>query len=257
MDAAMRTDGKGGGIQCLNAVHLKILACTFMLLDHAWITLFYGSQWDWMTCVGRIAFPIFAFQLVEGFYHTHDFNKYLKRMFLFALISEIPFNLMDSGSFTSLLHQNVMFTFCLGLLFMRYMEKRKAKGTVRYIIAILVVLIVGFLVGTYTFVDYGGYGIWMIVLFYVTRDLPFGKLIQLLGMLYINCEMIGGREFIVNLAGKELFIPEQGFAVLALIFIWLYNGKPGPKSKAIQYACYAFYPLHILILALIAIARAG
>ena len=145
----------------------------------------------------------------------------------------------------------------MGLLFMRYMEKRKAKGTVRYIIAILVVLIVGFLVGTFTFVDYGGYGIWIIVLFYVTRDLRFGKLIQLLGMLYINCEMIGGRELIVNLAGKELFIPEQGFAVLALIFIWLYNGKPGPKSKAIQYACYAFYPLHILILALIAMLRAG
>lgn len=236
-------------LKCLNALELKILALVLMLCDHMWATVVPGN--NWLTYIGRLAFPIFAFQIAEGFYQTSNFRKYLKRMFLFALISEIPFNFMVGSSPIYPLHQNVMFTFCLSLLFLALLEKAKQKGRIVFLLTTIGVFAVSFIVGFITFVDYNGYGIWMVLLFYLSRNIPFGWLIQLAGMVYINWYMIGGLVFKISVFGKILDIPEQGLAVLALIPIWLYNGKQGPKNKIIQYACYAFYPVHILILVLI------
>ena len=67
-----------------------------MLMDHLWATLFPAQEW--LTCAGRLAFPIFAFMTVEGYFRTHNFRKYVFRLFLFALISEIPFDLMYGGT---------------------------------------------------------------------------------------------------------------------------------------------------------------
>lgn len=237
-------------LKCLNALELKIFALVLMLCDHMWATVVPGN--NWLTYIGRLAFPIFAFQIAEGFYQTSNFKKYLKRMFLFALISEIPFNFMVGGSPIYPLHQNVMFTFCLSLLFLALLEKAKQKGRIVFLVTTIGVFAVSFIVGFITFVDYNGYGIWMVLLFYLSRNIPFGWLVQLAGMVYINWYMIGGLVFNIPVFGKILTVPEQGLAVLALIPIWLYNGKQGFKNKAIQYACYAFYPVHMLILVLIA-----
>lgn len=242
----------GKKIQCLNAVHLKVLACIFMLLDHSWLTFFSTEHgFDWMTCLGRIAFPIFAFQLVEGFVHTHDLKKYLGRMLLFAVIAEIPFNFMCGGKMSYLRHQNVMFTFFLALICMFALEKAKKHGNKVFVPTTILVLIVGYIVGELSAVDYGGYGIWMVLLFYIARNTRHEKIIQLAGVFYLNSFLIYSRALPVTLAGITFSIPEQAFAVLGLIFIWLYNGKPGSKNKAIQYGCYAFYPIHMIVLDLI------
>ena len=243
-------ENKFGRLKCLNALELKILALILMLCDHMWSTVIAGN--NWLTYIGRLAFPIFAFQIVEGFYHTGNFKNYLKRMFVFALISELPFNLMAGGGLIYPMHQNVMFTFCLSLLFLKALEKAKEKGRLVFILATAGVFVVSFFVGFITFVDYYGYGIWMVLIFYLSKNIPFGWLLQLAGMIYINWYMIGGLVFQIPAFGRVWQIPEQGLAVLALIPIWLYNGKQGPKNKALQYGCYIFYPLHILILALIA-----
>ena len=237
-------------LKCLNATHLKIIAMVCMLLDHMWATVMDGNLW--MTCVGRIAFPIFAFQVAEGYAHTKNFKKYLLRMFLFALISEIPYNLMAGGWWFSPFGQNVMFTFCLALLLIRLVDKARAKHWALGLAVTVVGAFVGYWVGMFTFVDYYGYGILMVLVFWLFRKVRFGWFITLAAMIYINFVMIGGLHLEFTLFGQNMLFAQQGFAVLAMIPIALYNGKRGLEAKWFQYLGYAFYPVHMLILALIA-----
>ncbi len=237
-------------LKCLSAAHLKMIAMVCMLLDHIWATSSGGQLW--MTAVGRIAFPIFAFQVAEGYAHTRNFKRYLLRMFLFALVSEIPFNLMNGGWWIGPLHQNVMFTFCIALLMIRLIDKFRDRHWVLRILMVLVALVLGYLLGFITFVDYFGYGVLMVLVFWLFREVRFGWLIQLAAMIYINFELVGGMGYDFALFGATKFLPIQGFAVLALIPIWLYNGKQGIRSRWFRYAVYVFYPAHLLILSLIA-----
>ena len=137
-------------VKCLNSFTLKLLAMALMLCDHLWATVVPGNQW--LTEVGRLAFPIFAFQVAEGFARTHDRKKYLLRMFLFALVSEIPFNLLTYSSVVFPFHQNVMFTFCLAILLMMAMERAKPKGTAVYLLVSALCVAAGYLLGTVTMV---------------------------------------------------------------------------------------------------------
>ena len=242
----METTNKRG---CLDSLTLKLLAMALMLCDHLWATVLPG--WMWLTALGRIAFPIFAFQVAEGFQRTHDRKKYLKRMFLFALISEIPFNYLYYSSPVFPFHQNVMFTFCIAILLMMALEKARSKGKAFYTIAALLSLPVGYLLGTITMVDYYGSGVVTVLIFYLCRQVPHGWIGELAGLAFLNCHLLGGMTVPVSLLGLTLELPEQGLALLALIPIWLYNGRQGAHNKTIQYACYAFYPAHMLILALL------
>ena len=104
----------------LDANALKIIAVVLMMLDHLWASVIPGNRW--MTMLGRCAFPIFAFMVAEGYVHTSDVKKYMKRLFVFALISEIPFNLFYIGAPIFPFHQNVMFTLLYGLLILYQLE---------------------------------------------------------------------------------------------------------------------------------------
>ncbi len=238
-------------LKCLNATHLKIIAMVCMLLDHMWITVVSGNAW--MTALGRIAFPIFAFQIAEGYAHTKNFKRYLLRMFLFALVSEIPFNFMTGGWWLNPFHQNVMFTFCIALLVIRLIDRFAEKHWALRLLMTVAGLAAGYLVGVITFVDYNGYGVLTVVVFWLFRNVKFGWLIQFAVLLYINWNMLGGMIVTPELFGLEFRLPLQGFAMAAFIPIWLYNEKQGLKSKVFQYVGYAFYPVHMIILVLIAI----
>ena len=98
----------------LTANMLRTIAVIFMLSDHIWATAL--SFGDWMTYIGRMAFPIFAFQIAEGFVHTSNFKKFALRLLGFAVITENPFNLFYSSRWFNPYHQNVLFTLLLGLL---------------------------------------------------------------------------------------------------------------------------------------------
>ena len=120
----------------LSAAALHILAMVLMLMDHLWATLLPAQ--DWLTCAGRLAFPIFAFMAVEGYFHTHSFRKYALRLALFAVLSEVPFDLMYGGTWFYPVHQNVIWTLLLGLLGIHLMETvRKKQKTWLYLLTAL------------------------------------------------------------------------------------------------------------------------
>lgn len=235
----------------LSAATLHILAMAFMLLDHLWATLFLSQEW--MTCVGRLAFPIFAFMAVEGYFHTHSFKKYAQRMLIFALLSEIPFDLMYGGTWFYPVHQNVIWTLLIGLLGIRAMEAVREKGkTWLYLLTCVAVTVLGFALGTLGMVDYYDMGVLTVFVFYFLRGREWWKLFgQIAALYWINVSLIGGQIFPIELFGLEFEVCEQGLALLALVPIWLYRGRQGHHSKAFQYACYAFYPVHMLILGLV------
>ena len=234
----------------INSFTLHLLAMFLMLCDHLWACSF--LPYDFFAWLGRIAYPIFAFMIIEGYFHTHNFKKYALRMLLWALISEIPFNLMSVSSPIYPFHQNVLWTFLIGLLAIRLIEKVRAKGKLLLtVLCFIAVTAVAYLLGFVLFVDYFGYGILMIMVFYLFRQRKWWCFVaQAVCLFYINWEMISGLSFPIEIFGREIYIVQQGIACLALIPIWFYNGKQGPHNKAVQYCFYAFYPVHMLLLSL-------
>ena len=235
----------------ISTAALHIIAMTFMLMDHLWATLLPAQEW--LTCVGRIAFPIFAFMSVEGYFHTHNFKKYLTRLFIFALLSEIPFDLMYGGTWFYPVHQNVIWTFILGLFGIHIMETvREKKKTPVFVLTAILVTIAGGLLGTLTMVDYYGIGVLTVFIFYFFRGRKWWCLLgQIAALYWVNVELLGGLMYPVRFFGIEFELCQQGLALLALVPIWLYRGRQGYHSKPFQYLCYAFYPVHMLILVLI------
>lgn len=234
---------------------LHIIAMSLMLCDHLWGSFL--ANFAWLGYLGRIAFPIFAFMLVEGFVHTGSRKKYALRMLVFALISEIPFNLLMEHRVFNPFHQNVLWTFLIGIGMMSLYEKIKMHKhlPVRFLLYVLVTF-AGYFCGFIGFVDYFGYGILMVALFYFTRTESTMMLwqrmvvwvIQAAAMYWINCEMMMGMMIPITVFGLSFEVYKQGFAMLALPVIWLYNGKQGAYNKTIKNVYYWFYPVHLLIL---------
>ena len=235
----------------LTAAVLHIIAMTLMLMDHLWATLLPAREW--LTCAGRVAFPIFAFMAVEGYFHTRSFKKYILRMLLFAVLSEIPFDLMFGGTWFSPVHQNVLWTFLLSLLGVGLMEQVRKKGkTWMYLLVCVLVVLAGLVLGTLCMVDYYGVGVLTVFVFYFLHGRKWWCFLgQLAALYWLNVELLGGLMYPVQLFGMEFELCQQGLALLALIPIWLYRGRQGYHSKPFQYLCYAFYPVHMLLLVVV------
>ena len=230
---------------------LHILAMVCMLCDHLWGTLIPGNEW--LTCIGRIAFPIFAFLTVEGYFHTSNFKKYLMRMLVFAILSEIPFNLALGSRVFYPLHQNVLWSFLISLGLIHWNEKAKTSGKRwKQVLVAFVSILLATIVGIVTMVDYYHAGILMVLLFYWFRGNRWHhRIAQFIGLLYINWEILGGLVYEFTLHGNVITFPQQGFAMLALLPIWLYKGEQGPYNRQIRFLYYGFYPLHLLILGIL------
>lgn len=242
MDALSLRRKPFGGI---NANQLRALAMVLMLLDHLWATLVPGNFW--MTYLGRLAFPIFAFQISEGFFHTSDRKRYAKRLLLFGLLSEIPFDLVYASTMLYPFHQNVMFTLLLGLLAISAIDRAKQERTTKAVLLAALSLLGILLLAAVGMVDYGWRGVLTIVAFYALRDFPCAWLAQIAAMVLLN--IVGFKDLTISLLGWDL--PTQGFAVFALMPIWLYNGRRGGGGRTLQYGFYAFYPVHMLVLYLL------
>ena len=214
----------------MNVFILKLIALVTMIIDH--YGAIFQSNTEMYRIVGRIAFPIYAFLLVEGYLHTSNVKRYAGRLLLFAFISEVPFDLAFNGQI-EFMHQNIFFTLFIGLVTMYFIDKRG-----EYNISKMFIIVISMIVATVFSVDYSFIGIVYILAFYFTGNMD--KRERLLKVALIM--------FLINLS---LFGYIQQFSILALVFIYFYNGELGPRNKWIQSAFYIMYPLHLLLFYLI------
>ena len=225
---------------------LKIIAIIAMLIDHTgavvvlgfFFFLWYGK---WLVTlyyvmrllIGRIAFPIFCFLLVEGFAHTRSVKKYALRLLGFALISEIPFNLAFEGEMFAPQYQNVFFTLFIGLLVMigyRAVTEKLAVNKWIKLILYAALLGAGMRLAFFLKTDYDAIGFFCIMALYIFRRNKTAQIMAGCTGFLASCFFTGGSEMTAPLA----FIP-----------IGFYNGKRGLKMK---YFFYLFYPVHLLLL---------
>lgn len=221
----------------MSSFALHIWAMLLMLCDHLQLTLL--PDLPILRCVGRLAFPLFAFMAVEGYLHTRSLKKYLLRLLMLAVISEIPFDLLVSGSVFDPMHQNVIWTIILGLCCIRAFENISAD--LKKMLS-AVVIIASLAAAIIARADYSSAGVLTLLAFYAFRgNTLWCRLMQLLSLAFINLVLLGGIGFA---------FPYQALAVLSLPIIWLYDGSQGPHNGFIKAANYLFYPAHMLILAL-------
>ena len=219
---------------------IKIVAVFFMFVDHI--------KYAFPSCVneftiyfGRIAFPLFAFCAVESYFHTSNLQKYIKRLLIAGIISEIPFLLFDSLPTLNSIGLNIEFTLVLGILAIKAYEycDNKKKG-------LFLVGIVG-LVAHLSKVDYGFFGVLLIFSFYIFHD---SKLKTFLLTSFVISGKYLFRLFIYNNNGNltEYFVKNWICTLIPIIIVLLYNGK---KGLSLKWLFYIFYPLHLLILYLL------
>ena len=223
-------------VQILDGTTLKIIAMISMVFDHAGDMFFPDVMWPRM--IGRLAMPIFSFFIAEGFAHTRDKKKYLGRLGLFALISEIPFDLAFDGRI-GLGHQNIMLTFFLaGLALLLFDRIRGGNGSegeripvVKTVLGVLAVAGIAAL-ALLLRADYTVFAVVAVFLFYVLRQ-RHPLLRSGVGVAFLALTRTMG------------YYVATGFSLIPLA---LYNGQ---KGRGLKWLFYAFYPGHLLGLAAI------
>ncbi len=216
----------------MSASFLKILACFFMLIDHIGFCFF--PRLLILRIIGRLAFPIFAYQIATGFKLTSNRKKYFFRIALFALISQIPYAIFRDVSGYSSFSLNIGFTFVIAFVALLLAELAKKKNFL-YIFLITPLLPLA----TVLNVDYKWYGVLLIVLFYLfdiknIKEFPLLLFaVTALSFAYVTLSSSSSLQY---------------YAMLSLIILAFANGKKGFNLK---YLFYVFYPLHMLILSLI------
>lgn len=263
MGTAVNTAAKKG----ISGNVLKIIAVISMLIDHTAATILertilqrpswgpvthqnfdqYYNFYTVLRTVGRMAFPIYCFLLVEGFTYTKNRAKYAMRLFFFALLSEVPFDMAFQRSFFDMSYNNVFFTLLIGLLVIMAVDCIRKKirpdgksGAQAFAVGVgRVLLIAAALFAGYVMAeivlrtDYGASGVLAVVIIYLLRE-----------------NRMAGFALAV-LALSFLSSPSEIAALLMLIPLYFYNGTRG---RQIKYFFYAFYPVHLLILSLICYA---
>lgn len=216
---------------------LKIMAVVSMFLDHLSYAIY--GQFSWLNYIGRLAFPIFAFQLTEGYLHTKNLKKYFLRLGIFAIISQIPYYFFIN-TFTNIFTLNIFFTLFAGLLAITIFDKFKNK----YLGFLFVALIA--LISEILHFDYGYFGILIIFIFYIFKQ---NKLQLFIAFLFAVC-----LKYTIALVQNNFYYAYYILALstaFSIVPILLYNKKQG---KNLKYFFYIFYPAHLIILYLCSIS---
>ncbi len=235
----------------LSSFQIKLIAISIMVIDHAGALFFPGILF--IRIIGRLAFPLFAFLITEGFRHTRSLKRYLFRLGLCAVLFQIPDWFFGSemmrNAFISLGWQsvpyveyvlNIFATLFLGLSAIALFESLKGKYIAYSWIAVVSLAAVAEIIGA----DYGAYGVLYMVVFYLAegniRKMLAGVVVLHTG--YAICEGIGS-----YFSSHILAFPHaiQLYSILSIGIIALYNHEQGRKMK---YFFYIFYPVHLILL---------
>lgn len=216
----------------LSGSALKVIAVLSMVTDHcAYYLMEHGTLlYEIMRCFGRIAFPAFAFLITEGFRHTRNRMKYFLQLLGFAVVSEMPWYLLNGADGT----HNVLFTLSLGVMTLAAIETLKKDDILCRAIILSIACF-----ASWSNVDYEWRGILMMVVFYLLGNVsdtsfPSGRKAQLFYAfpLMIHYGVVG--------------------ALLACLVIACYDGTRGfIHGKVAKYGFYAFYPVHLIIVFLL------
>ncbi len=219
-------------LQILDGTSLKLLAMLSMVFDHVGDMFFPGALW--MRMIGRLAMPLFSFCIAEGYAHTGNKQRYLLRMGVFALVSEIPFDLAFEGR-VGLGHQNIMLSFFLSILALMLFDRIRGEGkehaalkTLLGILCVCAMAVLALLLKA----DYTVFAVLAVFLFYVLRDRHA----------LLRCGVGVGFLALTRTVG---YYRATGLSLIPLL---LYNGKRG---RGLKWLFYAFYPGHLLLLYLL------
>lgn len=210
---------------------LKLIACVTMVIDHIRYAIPFSENII-TNYFGRIAFPLFAFLITEGYSHTKDLKKYYKRLFIFGIISQIPFMLFRTlvGEWEML---NIMFTLILGLSAITIYDKFEKKYLSIPICFIIICL------GELLNVDYGWFGVATVFVIYIFKSKKINLFISYFVLLIVY---FYSRNMLML---HQTYILYFVFYLIPAIFMILYNGE---KGRSMKYFFYWFYPLHMLVI---------
>lgn len=223
----------------MSSFALKIIACITMFIDHIGYLIYHGRM-SFFNFIGRIAFPIFAFQITEGYSHTKNLKKYIFRLSIFAIISQYPFMLFHSLISTGFA-LNIFFTLLLGLFCIIIYDKITGIKHAPLQIALALSICFGIAyLAQITHCDYGFYGVAIILLFYIFRNNRI-----LMNLSFILCTLVKYSIYIYKYGNVVIYLTLFVCTLIPLSFINLYTKKQGKKIK---YFLYVFYPAHLLLI---------
>lgn len=214
---------------------LRLLALLSMLADHTGLALF--PRVGVFRCVGRLAFPLYCFLLVQGYIHTRDVRAYAQRLLLLAILSEIPFDLLIFGRAACMVEQNVLFSLLLGLAAVWVVDRFESEPAKAALGTLLV-----FMLSMLARVSYGWLGVALCLWFYKLRLSRVRQALCILPIEGVYCLSLA-------LSGVEQsWVLVSLCAMLSAVPVLLYNGRPGLRNRLISILFYAAYPLHIVAL---------
>jgi len=224
---------KGGS--SLSSFFLRLMALVSMCLDHAGLALF--PSVSAFRSVGRIAFPLYCFLLVQGFLHTRDVRAYSRRLLFFAILSEIPFDMLIFGQVFAPMEQNVLFSLLFALMALTCCDALQKSSIQAWIICITLATSAMALR-----LSFGWLAVALCLCFYYTREKRL-HLLLLSGstlLLYTLSLLLSGVD--------KSWVTASLYALFSLIPIALYNGRSGLRRPLIRFLFYAAYPAHLLLL---------
>lgn len=235
---------------------LKLIACVTMLIDHigaalvvpteaiyyADVELYTTMAWInlVMRCIGRISFPIFCFLLVEGVFYTGNPKKYVQRLAVGMVLSEIPFDLAFFSDGISWAHQSVMVTLLLGCLMVLGMKRSRGFWKLLWIVPF-------YLAAEWLHTDYAGEGILVIAMFALVKGTKHEKWWRMVGMFLLYWDL----SWTMRYYNLDIRLPMNRLPLLSAVPILCYSGRKLTYSRKVQWAFYLFYPVHITVLYLL------